>query len=537
MQKLFRCGLVLISAVMALAAVPVQALDELPPTAADVVELKSEPTSELACEATSSESELEVEAFDEPEEESTVSNKSRLLISEFQLSGRATAPSYFVELYNNSDEYFAESSWRLEYVVANTSASGFGEVRLLADLDFSDLDFSPHGYTIIGGAATDDIKINTVTTNSTQGYIRIIDGSGETVDLLGYGSATNAKNAEGGRPLTASKVTGRSAQRCEKSPGLIVDTDVNADDFANYESTTPGVGVSCVGGVDYEAEPANLCQGLTLSEIGANLTDQFIEVYNSAGTLLDLSGCGIKTSRSSKVFVFENLELGSGEYLALQISDMGLTLTKTTKDTVYLLNSAGAVIDEKYYESLNSATSFAKFGDIWRQTYAVTPGGANAYEEFAACAIGYERNPETGRCRKITVETLPADCGEGKFRNPETGRCKSLASLAAIYTPCADGYYRNPETNRCKKIASGDDPAPCQEGYERNPETNRCRKVRENNGAGYGVEPNEQNDTASFVGWLAFGVLVAAGLAYVGFEFRREILRTVKKILHVSGKK
>ncbi|MDR1032802.1 MAG: hypothetical protein LBL84_02195 [Candidatus Nomurabacteria bacterium] len=532
MQKLFRCWLVLVSIVVVGAAAPVRAVDDL--------EDKSEPTSELVDIQASSDTSLEIEVpgeSGEPEDTVPASNKSRLLISEFQLSGRDTIPGYFVELYNNSDEYFTESGWRLEYVVANTSASGFGEVRLLANLDFSDLDFDPHGYAVVGAAETDDIAINTVTTNATQGYIRIVDDGGETVDLLGYGSATNAKNAEGGKPITSGKVAGKSAQRCERSPGIIVDTDINVDDFDNYELSTPGFGVSCVGGADYEAEPINQCSGLVLSEIGANLSEQFVEVYNSIGATLDISGCGLKTNRSGQVFVFANLELAAYDYMAFRVADTGLTLTKTTTGTVYLLDSTSTTIDSTYYENLKADTTWSRFDSGWLQTYTATPNEANFYEEFAACAIGYERNLETGRCRKIAVEALLPDCGEGKFRNPETNRCKSLTSLAAEYTPCAEGYYRNPDTNRCKKIASDDGLTPCQDGYERNPETNRCRKVRVNSGADYGVEPSEQNDTASFVGWLAFGILAIAGLGYVGLEFRREIVAAVKKILHITGKK
>jgi hypothetical protein len=364
-----------------------------------------------------------------------------------------------------------------------------------------------------------------------------VDDKGEVADLLGYGSATNAKNAEGGKPITASKVAGKSVQRCEKTPGVVIDTNINADDFANYEFATPGTGVACAGGDGYEHENVNYCSGLVLNEIGANLSGQFIEVFNSSGGLLDMSGCGLKTNRSGKVFVFENLELEAGEYSALRVEDTGLTLTKTTTGTVYLLNSAGVVTDSVYYENLKPGTAFAKFGSSWLQTYATTPNEANIYEEFAACAIGYERNLATGRCRKIAVEALLLDCGEGKFRNPETNRCKSLASLATDYTPCKEGYYRNPETNRCKKIASEDGLKPCQAGYERNSETNRCRKVRVNNGAGYGVTSNETDDAASFVGWLAFGVLAVAGLAYVGFEFRHEIANVTKKVWQTLGKK
>lgn len=39
-----------------------------------------------------------------------------------------------------------------------------------------------------------------------------------------------------------------------------------------------------------------------------------------------------------------------------------------------------------------------------------------------------------------------------------TGRCKKIES-ASTQKPCADGYERNPETNRCRKIKSDNDGA------------------------------------------------------------------------------
>ena len=113
--------------------------------------------------------------------------------------------------------------------------------------------------------------------------------------------------------------------------------------------------------------------------------------------------------------------------------------------------------------------------EIWAQSYHVTPGEKNSYQEFRSCAEGKIINPSTGNCIKADEEEPLPDCPEGKFRNPETGRCKSYETLESILAPCEDGYYRNPETNRCKKLTSitSGTTAPCDEGYERNPETGR----------------------------------------------------------------
>jgi len=303
--------------------------------------------------------------------------------------------------------------------------------------------------------------------------------------------------------------------------------------------------------------PVNNCDGLILSEIGANLTTQFIEVQNSGNNDLDISGCRIMTNRSTtKFYEFpSSTTLGTGDFLAINISDTNLTLTKTTTGTAYLLNSDGSrEIDNVSYTNLKADTSWSLVGDVWQQTYAVTPNAANEYLQFPPCNDGYFRNLETGKCNKNPVETILADCGDGYFRNPDTGRCKKLTVETAL-APCPEGQFRNPDTNRCKKIDSGSTLTPCQEGYERNPDTNRCRKIGSETSTlqpcadGYERNPDTnrcrkivdssaatfavKNDSAGGVSgmwrWAAVGVL-ALILLVILWQYRVEFGRFWQKI-------
>ena len=263
----------------------------------------------------------------------------------------------------------------------------------------------------------------------------------------------------------------------------------------------------------------NLCLGIKISEIGANLPDdqQFIELLNTSSSTLDLSGCKLRSLKSSKVFTFEDLELAAGEYRVIFVSETELSLTKTTSDAVLLLNEAGEVVDQAAYENLKTGTSYALIDDFFLQTYQTTPGEPNLYQKYPPCSDGYERNLETGycrkileveeektcsigyelniatnRCRKLVVESEPAPCPAGSYRNPETGRCNQIKVLASVYAPCPVGYERNPDTNRCRKINNqqecddgfevgftGTCVKVCEQGYERNSETNRCRKIQD----------------------------------------------------------
>ena len=139
------------------------------------------------------------------------------------------------------------------------------------------------------------------------------------------------------------------------------------------------------------------------------------------------------------------------------------------------------------------------------------------------CQAGYQRHPETNRCRQIAVtsgssQTQPkptacaagyeigftgtcvTKCQPGYVRNPTTNRCRKPATefcqvgyelndAGNCVKECQLGYYRNPETGRCRKLEingcqlgyekgfTGTCVKECEDGYARSPETNRCQKI------------------------------------------------------------
>lgn len=315
-------------------------------------------------------------------------------------------------------------------------------------------------------------------------------------------------------------------------------------------------------------QPKNACENLKLNEIAANVDEQFIEIMNSGKELADLNGCVIQTNKpGDKSHIFkDNIELAPGELYVLEISNSDLVIVKTTKRTVYLLSEDGETeIDNILYQNLKKDTSWSRFldgesgEDVWKQTYALTPGEGNLYDEFPACEVGFERNLETGRCRKIVdeqvlglaecpegqyrnletnrcrkIETLVSTltpCGPNQYRHPETNRCRNLESLvSASLTPCKAGQYRHPETNRCRNIPVASTPTPCKDGYERNPETNRCRKIVTNTGASNSVSENSDESAKEFTGWLAIGGVGLLTAGVVGWEWKREIYGLLKSM-------
>ena len=162
----------------------------------------------------------------------------------------------------------------------------------------------------------------------------------------------------------------------------------------------------------------------------------------------------------------------------------------------------------EYPNGQRKGASFALIGfdfdgtEIWKVTYAATPGEPNNYQEFKTCEEGKVINEATGNCVKATSLTEKI-CAEGQYLNILTGRCKKI-----------------PETSTKE----------CKEGYYLNEETGRCRKIVQNDGADFALVPEAYTVENNFVGlYLVLGV-VGVGVVYVVYEFRHEIMKLVRRL-------
>lgn len=284
-------------------------------------------------------------------------------------------------------------------------------------------------------------------------------------------------------------------------------------------------------GLPNSLPPVNYCDGVRLSEIGANLDEQFIEVVNISNQPVSLSGCQLMTNRSAtKLFEFGEETLKPGDFRIIKISDTLLNLTKTTTGVVYLYGSDGELeVDGAKYANLNKDTSWSFVDGEWVQTYVPTPGHPNVFQEYPACQDGYYRNLETGRCNKMVIPATIASCATGYYRNELTNRCRKIATVSTL-TPCKEGQERNPETNRCRKIATTTSALKsCADGYERNPETNRCRKIVSTAAGQFAVEAGPVSSTGGHLLIAALGTtVITTGLLL--FQYKMEIGQFIRKL-------
>ena len=274
-------------------------------------------------------------------------------------------------------------------------------------------------------------------------------------------------------------------------------------DEKSYEVLESGMGGE-------EMEQVSHCTGVIFSEIlsyyDLDKSEQFIELYNSAAEQVLLDGCKIRY----KNILYELSGIIKAEgYFAYYPTEFNLTKNPTNSNILELVEADGRVVDKlEYFNGQKKGTSYMMVGydaegkEIWRTTYAVTPGEANNFQEYRSCEEGKVLNEETGNCVKAT-EVKTVVCGEGQYLNPLTGRCKKYEEEKV--TICKEGYYYNEDTGKCRKITI-------------------------NNGAEYDLEPESYEEKSGFVGIIAIIIVVVLGLAYVIYEFRMEILGFIKKI-------
>ncbi len=252
------------------------------------------------------------------------------------------------------------------------------------------------------------------------------------------------------------------------------------------------------------------CKGLQFSEILSYYetarSEQFIEFYNPKSEQILLDGCMVRYK--NKNYALKGVVRPEG-YFVYYPEGFSLTKNPTNSNTLELVDIDGVVVDKLVYpngQRKGTAYAFIGYdggsGEIWRVTYAPTPGSANNYQEFRTCEAG-------------------------KVINEATGNCVKVASVKEKV--CKEGYYLNILTGRCNKIKTAKEKT-CKEGYYLNPETNRCRKIKENNGANYSLEPENYEEESSFVALYAVLGVIGLGIVYLIYEFRHEIVKLWRKV-------
>lgn len=252
------------------------------------------------------------------------------------------------------------------------------------------------------------------------------------------------------------------------------------------------------------------CRSLQFSEIlsyyAETQSEQFVELYNAGVEQVLLDGCALKYK--NKLYSLSGIIKPEG-YFVREAFDFKLTKNPTNIGTLEIIDVDGTVVDRlDYPNGQRKGVSYAMIGydekgeELWHTTYALTPGEPNIYQEYKTCEEGKVINEETGNCVKVT-EVVEKQCEPGQYLNPLTGRCRK--NEIEEEKVCKEGYYF----------------------YE---PTGRCRRVIENDGAEYSLPNADGKKESSFVAVYAVAGIVLVGVGYVVYEYRREIVKFLKRL-------
>lgn len=251
--------------------------------------------------------------------------------------------------------------------------------------------------------------------------------------------------------------------------------------------------------------------------MGADAGGEFIEVYNAATQVVDISGfmvwVGNTPVKGMSLPVMDPLQ--PGEYRAIFNSVVPFTLVNTS-GKVRLTDHAENFIDETLpYDSPEEGWSWILMTEnTWEYTNHSTPGEANMLDKSQLDDL-------------VTVK----ECATNQYRHPETNRCRLLA-IVAQPTACKEGQYRSAETNRCRNNIVTATQTPCKAGQERNDETNRCRTIKQLSKADYGVlGASSKTSPNQWYVIAAVGTVLAILLGYAAWEWRGELKNFMNRVI------
>lgn len=485
-----------------------------------------------------------------------VAESPPVLITEVQTgfidsSGLESPRQEFIELTNTSNTAVNITGWRLEYLSAANNGTG-AATQVIASMNGQ---ISPNGHGIWEHDGYSPVIADGVfgvgdTSSSgflakTGGHVRLMSDN-TMIDCVSWGSAVAITGCD---KVSATAPAGYTIQR------RLVDGFYNKTaGVANISPATPQGGnvyalmTITPGGLPANPTPTNpqpTCDNVQLSEILANpagddTLGEFIELYNPTNVSQPLQGCSLRLASGKQYDFPAGTSLGAQEYKAFNYATTGLQLSNSGSTVTLITDSQETNLT---YPAANDDEAWALIDGIWYSTNQATPNAANesnksdilvastaspssVVNQLQPCPAGKYRSSVTNRCRNIDQPTTSQQvCATDQERNPATGRCRKIVT-ANVQAACQPGQERNPASGRCRKIEVAATPKPCDAGQERSPDTNRCRKVVPNSG---GKVLAAATTKKTYHYWLVGGILGLA-IGYAFYEYRHDFANLFRRL-------
>ncbi|MFC3750196.1 chitobiase/beta-hexosaminidase C-terminal domain-containing protein, partial [Paenibacillus sp. GCM10012306] len=222
-------------------------------------------------------------------------DNSAVVISQVYGGGGNTGAPYkndFIELYNPTNNPVDLTGWKVRY------ASATGSFNNATNLTGT---IPAKGYFLIEEAAgakgtidlpTPDVSKGSLDLGGTNGKVDLVDKSGTTIDLVGYGTATKFEGSGATAPLSNTTAAIRQAAAGAPTDSRGLDTDNNSTDFvvqapsprnSSYGQApeAPTTVAPVVADPAPNAWPAGTSISLSTPTVGASV---YAAVYGSGGT-------------------------------------------------------------------------------------------------------------------------------------------------------------------------------------------------------------------------------------------------------------
>lgn len=294
----------------------------------------------------------------------------------------------WIELYNAGSDPAEVAGWTIE-----RGGASFDAVFTFP----AGTTIAPHGLILVGESAVIGAQYTATLAfqnggDATDG-IRLVDADGMVVDVLLYDQPnTNALPDETGSPGTSFATDASEGRSLARIPDG-ADTNASGADFQSSAAPTPGQPNS--GSPSPTPSPSASptptappgVSGVVVNEalpdpVGGDTEGEFIELWNSTGQTVDLSGAKIDDEEggSAPYLIPNGIMLASGSYRGFLYHETKVTLNNDG-DTVRLLAPDGQVTHSLTYpKSPREGAAWARRGDGSAEwTMTPTRGTANVF--------------------------------------------------------------------------------------------------------------------------------------------------------------
>ncbi len=479
----------------------------------------------------------------------TDTTSQKVVISQIQVRDSLSPYNEVVEIYNNSPVAVDITNWCLLYATKDYLATESDWRKLACFVpDEVDMDIVLGGQSyarIVSKSFTPPYSKNFLAVFSSMlsndaGHVRLVDGLGNEVDRVGWGSL--AVNPEGSPAVMGT--SGVIERKFDIDLDTLIDTNDNSVDFFDTSldmcrnmmglqdivpvgylfdeshdcSLAPDAcnnidGLQTVIPNDYATDGQGGCISLDIcsnldgvqlvlpknyiikddgscindllplkitellpNPVGNDAGSEFIEIFNPNTRVVDLTDYKLDIGLNDE----KTLAFPEGSTIAPQA--FGLF---SNADLAFKLVNSSSRVKLLLSDDTVIDTTEAYLDPLPGVSWALINAAWQYTDQITPAAENLQQSVEAvdvtpvAARKTIIADTIAKPCASNQYRSPETNRCRSIVSDSTVtLTPCKTGQYRNEETNRCRSIASDVvNLVPCGEGEERNPATNRCRSV------------------------------------------------------------